>query len=104
MASAALTRWVTESSVATRVSSASGSANRSQWLCGILQRMELWMGPLSRTEWPAARALLHRAFVNEPFTNEMYGPELLDRWGGSWGLYSSLMIERSTVALGGSSR
>ena len=62
--------------------------------------MELWIGPLTRTEWPAARALLHRAFVNEPFTQEMYGPEVLDRWGGSWSLYSSLMIENSTVALG----
>lgn len=39
-------------------------------------------------------------FVSEPFTQEMYGPELLDRWGGSWSLYSSLMIESSTVALG----
>ena len=60
--------------------------------------MEAWIGPLTRTEWPAARALLHRAFVNEPFTQEMYGPELLDRWGGSWSLYSSLMIENPTVA------
>lgn len=70
------------------------------WLCGMLQRMELWIAPLTRTEWPAARALLHRAFVNEPFTEEMYGSELLDRWGGSWTLYSSLMIEKATVALG----
>ncbi len=62
--------------------------------------MELWTGPLSTAEWPAARALLHRAFVNEPFTEEMYGPELLDRWGGSWSLYSFLMVESSTVALG----
>ena len=71
-----------------------------QWPCGILHRMEVWTGPLTTTEWPAARALLHRAFVNEPFTQEMYGPELLDRWAGSWSLYSSLMIEHSTVALG----
>ena len=62
--------------------------------------MELWTGPLTRSEWPAARALLHRSFVNEPFTQDMYGPELLDRWGGSWSLYSSLTIEKSTIALG----
>jgi ribosomal protein S18 acetylase RimI-like enzyme len=62
--------------------------------------VELWTGPLATTEWPAARALLHRAFVDEPFTQDMYGPELLDRWGGSWSLYSSLMIESSTIALG----
>ncbi len=62
--------------------------------------MELSTGPLTKTEWPAARALLHRAFVNEPFTQEMYGQDLLERWGGSWSLYSSLMIESSTVALG----
>ena len=43
-------------------------------LCGIFQRMELSIAPLAETEWPAARALLHRAFVNEPFTREMYGP------------------------------
>ena len=62
--------------------------------------MELSTGPLTKTEWQAARALLHRAFVNEPFTQEMYGPDLLDRWGGSWSLYSSLTCESSTVALG----
>jgi GNAT superfamily N-acetyltransferase len=44
--------------------------------------------------------LLHRAFVNEPFTVEMYGPAILDRWGGSWSLYSSLRTEDSTVVLG----
>lgn len=62
--------------------------------------MELSIGPVTKAEWPAARALLHRAFVNEPFTQEMYGPDLLERWGWSWSLYSSLMIESSTVALG----
>lgn len=71
-----------------------------QWLTGILQCMELSTGPLTKTEWPAARALVHRAFVNEPFTQEMYGPDLLERWGGSWSLYSSLMIDTSTLALG----
>ncbi len=62
--------------------------------------MELSIRPLTESEWPAARALLHRAFVNEPFTVEMYGPATLDRWGGSWSLYSSLRSEDSTVVLG----
>ncbi len=62
--------------------------------------MELSIRPLTGSEWPAARALLHRAFVNEPFTVEMYGPAILDRWGGSWSLYSSLRSEDSTVVLG----
>jgi GNAT superfamily N-acetyltransferase len=62
--------------------------------------MELSIRPLTGSEWPAARALLHRAFVNEPFTVEMYGPAILDRWGGSWSLYSSLVSEDPTVVLG----
>ena len=62
--------------------------------------MELAIRPLTGSQWPAARALLHRAFVNEPFTVEMYGPALLDRWGGSWSLYSSLRSEDTTVVLG----
>ena len=62
--------------------------------------MELSIRPLTGSEWPAARALLHRAFVNEPFTVEMYGPAILDRWGGSWSLYSSLLSEDTTVVLG----
>ena len=55
---------------------------------------------MTESEWPAARALLHRAFVNEPFTVEMYGPEILERWGGSWSLYSSLRSDDATVVLG----
>jgi GNAT superfamily N-acetyltransferase len=43
---------------------------------------------------------MHRAFVNEPFTLEMYGPSILDRWGGSWSLYSSLRGELETLVLG----
>ena len=62
--------------------------------------MELSVGPITGSEWPAARALLHRAFVNEAFTVEMYGPAILDRWGGSWSLYSSLRSEDATVVLG----
>ena len=62
--------------------------------------MALSIRPLTGSEWPAARALLHRAFVNEPFTVEMYGPAILDRWGGSWSLYSSLRSEDTTVVLG----
>ena len=62
--------------------------------------MELSIGPIAESGWPAARALLHRAFVDEPFTVEMYGPALLDRWGGSWSLYSSLQSEDATVVLG----
>ena len=62
--------------------------------------MELSVGPLQGSDWPAARALLHRAFVNEPFTVEMYGPAILDRWGGSWSLYSSLREDDVAVVLG----
>jgi hypothetical protein len=62
--------------------------------------MELTIGPITGSEWPATSALLHRAFVNEPFTVEMYGPVILDRWGGSWSLYSSLRSEDATVVLG----
>lgn len=62
--------------------------------------MQLSVRPLTGSEWPAARALLHRAFVNEPFTVHMYGPAILDRWGGSWSLYSALRGEDSTVVLG----
>lgn len=64
--------------------------------------MQLSVRPLAADQWPAARALLHRAFVNEPFTVEMYGQFLLDRWGGSWDLYSSVRGEESTIALGAS--
>jgi GNAT superfamily N-acetyltransferase len=62
--------------------------------------VELSIRPLTGSEWPAVRALLHRAFFNEPFTVEMYGPAILDRWGGSWSLYSSLRGEDATVVLG----
>src|SRR5690242_10614358 len=62
--------------------------------------MELEIHPLAESDWPAVRALLHRAFVDEPFTVEMYGPELLARWGGSWDLYSSVRSEETTIALG----
>jgi GNAT superfamily N-acetyltransferase len=68
--------------------------------CGILRLVELSVGPLAGDEWPAARALLHRAFVTEPFTLEMYGEPLLDRWGGSWDLYSSLRSGDSSIVLG----
>ena len=56
--------------------------------------------PLAADEWAAARALLHRAFVNEPFIIEMYGQPLLSRWGGSWDLYWSVRSEESTIGLG----
>jgi hypothetical protein len=62
--------------------------------------MELTVRLLTEDDWPVARSLLHRAFVNEPFTVEMYGEPLLDRWGGSWGLYSALRSEESTILLG----
>jgi GNAT superfamily N-acetyltransferase len=62
--------------------------------------MEISVGPLAETEWQAARALAHRAFVDEPFTVEMYGESILDRWGGSWALYASLTSTASTRALG----
>jgi ribosomal protein S18 acetylase RimI-like enzyme len=62
--------------------------------------MELSIRPLAGREWPVVRALLHRAFVNEPFTVEMYGPAILDRWAGSWSLYSSFRSEDPTVVLG----
>ena len=56
--------------------------------------------PLAADEWAAARALLHRAFVIEPFVIEMYGQPLLSRWCGSWDLYWSVRSEESTIALG----
>lgn len=62
--------------------------------------MQLSVRPLAEEQGFAVRALLHRAFVNEPFTVEMYGQELLDRWGGSWDLYSSVRGDESTVVLG----
>ncbi len=62
--------------------------------------MELSVEPIMASEWPAARALLHRAFVDEPFTVEMFGPAVLDRWGGSWSLYSSLKGGDAIVVLG----
>ncbi|MBF4764031.1 GNAT family N-acetyltransferase [Nocardioides islandensis] len=62
--------------------------------------MEVSIRPLTGSEWPAARALLHRAFVDEPFTVEMYGPAILDRWGGSWSLYAGLRGDDPTVVLG----
>ena len=62
--------------------------------------MELSVGALAERDWDAARSLLHRAFANEPFTVEMYGEPLLERWGGSWDLYSSVRTEEEYVALG----
>jgi GNAT superfamily N-acetyltransferase len=62
--------------------------------------VELSVGPLAEDDWAAARSLLHRAFANEPFTVEMYGEPLLERWGGSWDLYSSFRAEEEYVALG----
>jgi len=62
--------------------------------------VELSSGPLAADEWAAARSLLQRAFVNEPFTIEMCGQPLPSRWGGSWDLYSSVRSEESTIALG----
>jgi ribosomal protein S18 acetylase RimI-like enzyme len=62
--------------------------------------MDLSVGPLTESEWEASRALAHRAFVDEPFTIEMFGEHMLDRWAGSWGLYSSLSSGRSTLTFG----
>ena len=62
--------------------------------------MDLSVGPLAESEWAASRGLAHRAFVDEPFTVEMFGEQILDRWGGSWGLYSSLGTATSTLAFG----
>jgi GNAT superfamily N-acetyltransferase len=62
--------------------------------------MELTVHPLGEDGWPVARALVHRAFVDEPFTVTMYGEPLLDRWGGSWDLYSALRPEAGTIVLG----
>jgi ribosomal protein S18 acetylase RimI-like enzyme len=60
--------------------------------------MDLSVGPLDESEWEACRAVAHRAFLDEPFTVEMFGEPILDRWGGSWGLYSSLGSATSTLA------
>jgi ribosomal protein S18 acetylase RimI-like enzyme len=62
--------------------------------------VELSVGALAERDWDAARSLLHRAFANEPFTVEMYGEPLLERWSGSWDLYSPLQSEGEYVALG----
>jgi len=62
--------------------------------------MELSVRPLADGEWPAALALLHRAFVDEPFTVEMYGREIPSRWAGSWALYSSMGRASYPLAIG----
>ena len=62
--------------------------------------MDLSVGPLAESEWEVSRSLAHRAFVDEPFSIEMFGEQILDRWGGSWGLYSSLGSATSTLAFG----
>ena len=62
--------------------------------------MNLSVRRLAEGQWPAARGLIHRAFVEEPFTVEMYGRSILDRWGSSWDLYSSLRSSDYTLALG----
>jgi ribosomal protein S18 acetylase RimI-like enzyme len=62
--------------------------------------VELSVDRLAGGDWAAARLLLHRAFANEPFTVEMYGEPLLERWGRSWDLYSPLQSEGEYVALG----
>src|SRR3954451_23061822 len=61
--------------------------------------MELSVGPLAESEWQAARAVAHRAFVDEPFTVGMYGEQILERWGRSWALYAGLESTSSTLAL-----
>jgi GNAT superfamily N-acetyltransferase len=62
--------------------------------------MDLSVGPLDASEWQASRGLAHRAFVDEPFTIAIFGEQILGRWGGSWGLYSSLASATSTLAFG----
>ena len=62
--------------------------------------MEISVRPLADVEWPAGLALLHRAFVDEPFTVEMYGPDLPGRWAGSWALYSSMGRASYSLAIG----
>jgi GNAT superfamily N-acetyltransferase len=61
--------------------------------------MELSVSPLRDVEWPAALALVHRAFVDEPFTHDMYGDDRLDRWMSSWALYESLRHDSYSVTL-----
>jgi ribosomal protein S18 acetylase RimI-like enzyme len=62
--------------------------------------MALLVGPLTENEWPAARELFHRAFMDEPWNVVMYGEPLLERWGGSWDLYSTLRSEDYTLTVG----
>ena len=62
--------------------------------------MEISVRPLSDGDWPAALALLHRAFVDEPFTVEMYGQEVPGRWAGSWALYSPMLRASYSLAIG----
>ena len=59
---------------------------------GILQRMELSRSVPSRVSGSAAVAGIHRAFVNEPFTVEMYGPR---SWIGGGVLESVFLIAES---------
>ena len=81
-------------------SAASGALSSKPDRCERLRLMELSVGPLAEGEWQAGRAVAHRAFVDEPFTVEMYGEQILDRCGGSWGLYASMGSATSTLALG----
>jgi len=43
---------------------------------------------------------MHRAFVDEPFNVEMYGPDLLTRWAGSWALFQGIQRDEYAIALG----
>ena len=62
--------------------------------------MEIATRPLTDVEWPAARSLMHRAFIDEPFNVEMYGENLLTRWAGSWALYQGIRRDEYAMALG----
>ena len=62
--------------------------------------MDLSIGPLAENEWSVVRALLHRAFVDEPFTVAMYGEPLPERWAGSWELYSTIADTDYDIAVG----
>lgn len=54
---------------------------------------------MADAEWPAALALMHRAFADEPFTVEMYGEDRVARWAGSWALYQTPKRDDYAIAV-----
>jgi ribosomal protein S18 acetylase RimI-like enzyme len=62
--------------------------------------MDIAIRAVSVDEWPHAQGVLHRGFLDEPFVHEMYGDDIVARWGGSWSLYASMRHDHYGIALG----